>query len=167
MNSSPGDRLVAASVVDTVATSSSESSSRQFESEYYSYYGYPTYWNGGGLWGMGGYPGMLPVETVFDGRMDFVHPGDPDLRSAAAVIGYGIEAMDGAIGHVKDFRVDDRNWAIQELMVEAGHWYSGKEVLISPWTVDRVSYGESKVFVRLSKDDIRHTLAHDIVQAGA
>jgi sporulation protein YlmC with PRC-barrel domain len=141
--------------------------SRQYETEYYSYYGYPTYWSGGGLWGMGGYPMLLPATEVFDGRMDFVHRDDPNLRSAAAVTGYKIEAVDGTLGHITDFKVDDRSWAIPELVVEAGHWYSGKEVLISPWKVERISYAESKVFVSLTKEDIRKTSEHAVVQAGA
>ncbi|MEP6673163.1 MAG: PRC-barrel domain-containing protein, partial [Chthoniobacter sp.] len=28
--------------------------SRQYEEEYYRYYGWPTYWGGGAMWGMGG-----------------------------------------------------------------------------------------------------------------
>ena len=32
--------------------------SRQCEAEYLRYYGYPYYWGGAGLWGMGAYPGQ-------------------------------------------------------------------------------------------------------------
>jgi hypothetical protein len=34
--------------------------SRQYEDEYYRYYGWPTYWQGGGLWGIGTYPIVAP-----------------------------------------------------------------------------------------------------------
>ncbi|MEO7101148.1 MAG: PRC-barrel domain-containing protein, partial [Luteolibacter sp.] len=30
--------------------------SRQYEIDYYQYYGWPVYWDGGGMWGLGGYP---------------------------------------------------------------------------------------------------------------
>ena len=30
--------------------------SRQYEEEYYRYYGWPYYWQGDGLWGMSGFP---------------------------------------------------------------------------------------------------------------
>jgi hypothetical protein len=140
--------------------------SRRFETDYYTYYGYPTYWSGGGLWGMSGTPSLIPVSAQFDDRMDFVHPNDADLRSAKAVTDFHIEALDGPLGHVADFMVDDRSWAISEIVVEAGHWYSGKEVLISPSEVDRISYEESKVFVRVSKDDIMKTSEHGVVHAG-
>ncbi len=140
--------------------------SRQYEQDYYSYYGWPGYWSGGGLWGMGGYPVLLPVANAFDARMDYVHREDPNLRSAVAVTGYHIETSDGDAGHVTDFKVDDRSWSVRDLVVEAGHWYAGKEVLIPSAKVDRISYPESKVFVSLSKEDIRHTSDHHVVLAG-
>ena len=34
--------------------------SRQYEIDYYQYYGWPAYWNGGAMWGLGGFPVMLP-----------------------------------------------------------------------------------------------------------
>ena len=33
-----------------------------------------------------------------------------------------------------------------DLVVETGHWYSHKEIVISPKHIDRISYEESKVF---------------------
>ena len=140
--------------------------SRQYEQDYYSYYGWPGYWSGGGLWGMGGYPVLLPVANAFDARMDYVHREDPNLRSAVAVTGYHIETSDGDAGHVTDFRIDDRSWSVRDLVVEAGHWYAGKEVLIPTGKVDRISYPESKVHVSLSKEDIRHTSDHHVVMTG-
>jgi hypothetical protein len=58
--------------------------------------------------------------------------------------------------------VDDKSWAILELIVETGHWYSGKEILISPAKVNRISYEESKVFVNLTKEDIKQTAENDV-----
>jgi hypothetical protein len=63
--------------------------------------------------------------------------------------------------------VDDKSWGIRELVVETGHWYSGKEILISPSKIERVGYDESKVFVNLSKADIQHTMENDVARAGA
>ena len=65
------------------------------------------------------------------------------------------------------FMVDDKSWAIRELVVESGHWYSGKEILISPSKIERISYEESKVFVNLTQTDIQHTMENDVVKAGA
>jgi hypothetical protein len=63
--------------------------------------------------------------------------------------------------------VDDRSWAIRELIVETGHWYSGKEILISPSKIERISYEESKVFVNLTKADIQRTAENEVAKARA
>ena len=141
--------------------------SRQYEEEYYRYYGWPTYWDGGGMWGGGEYPVVLPPTKEEIVAHQHHHRDDKHLRSTHAVTGYHIQAADGAIGHVTGFMVDDKSWGIRELVVETGHWYSGKEILISPSKIERVGYDESKVFVNLSKADIQHTMENDVARAGA
>ena len=69
--------------------------------------------------------------------------------------GYHIQTRDGTIGHVSDFIMDDKSWAIRQLVVETGHWFSGKEVLISLSKIDGISYEESKVFVNSTMETIR------------
>jgi len=70
--------------------------------------------------------------------------GDVHLQAATAVIGYTILAEDGEIGHVKDVLVDDKAWAIRYLVVDTGHWWAGKTVLVSPGWFTRVGWDESK-----------------------
>lgn len=84
--------------------------------------------------GASGYPVELPPsrEEVEADPPRHHHRADKHLQSTHAVTGYQIETADGAIGHVSGFLVDEKSWAIRELVVEAGHWYAGKEVLISP-----------------------------------
>ena len=50
--------------------------------------------------------------------------------------------------------MDDRSWTICHLVVETGHWYSRKEIVISQKHIDRISYEESKVFVNVTKGAI-------------
>ena len=59
--------------------------------------------------------------------------------------------------------VDDRSWAIRELVVETGHWYAGKEILISPGKIQRIDYEDSSVLVNLTKADILLTAEHQMV----
>ncbi len=142
--------------------------SRQYELEYYNYYGWPTYWDGGAMWGLGGYPVVIPPpQYEIDLQKKLFHRADKHLQSTQAVDGYQIQAVDGTIGVVSGFMVDDRSWAIRELVVETGHWYSGKEILISPEKIDRISYEESKVFVKLSKSDLQQTEINHIARAHA
>jgi hypothetical protein len=117
------------------------------------------------MWGLGGYPVILPhskeeVEAV----QKYHHRDDKHLRSAREVAGYHIEAADGQIGQVTGFLVDDRSWAIRELLVETGHWYSGKEIRIPTGKVERISYRESRVYVKLAKTDIEKTAEHALAQ---
>lgn len=87
--------------------------SRQYETSYYDYYGYPYYWVGPHLWGPADYPGplMMPERTQAEARAVRREQAasDPHLHSAEEVVGYYIEATDGDIGHVEDFIVDDKN----------------------------------------------------------
>ena len=129
--------------------------SRQFEESYYGYYGYPMYWGGPFSWGVH----TRPRRDV-DGRSGTARgekAWDPHLRSTAAVSGYEIRALDGDIGHVEDFVIDDETWAIRYLVVATRNWWPGKKVLLSPRWIDRVSWTESRVFVRLSRDVIKQS----------
>ncbi len=133
--------------------------SRQYEEEYYRYYGWPSYWIGEGIWGVDPFPGIppapypLPIEVAGESPSD-PKDDDPHLRSTHAVTGYHLQTSDETIGHVTDFVLDDESWAICHLVVETGKWFSGKQIVISPIQIDRISYEESKVFVNLTKEAI-------------
>jgi hypothetical protein len=141
--------------------------SRQHEMEYYRYYGWPAYWDGGAMWGLAGYPMVRPpTKDQMEAHLYHHHRDDKHLRSTQAVMGYHIESIGGTIGHVSGLMVDDRSWAVRELVVETGHWFSGKEILISPGKVDHISYDESKVYVNLTREDILETADHEVARTG-
>jgi uncharacterized protein YrrD len=126
--------------------------SRQMEEEYHRHYGYAYYAESMPLWGLGGYPVLAPppLETAAK------QPGaDSHLRSAHVVAGYKVEATDGVVGEVTDFLIDGRTWVIREIVVECGHWYAGKKVVISTDTVSRISHDEGTVYV----DSTKHAFA--------
>jgi hypothetical protein len=59
--------------------------SRQYEEEYDRYYGWPSYWVGGGKWGIGGFPSSVPRVTKDATFDNYVHTDDdPHLRSTKA-----------------------------------------------------------------------------------
>jgi sporulation protein YlmC with PRC-barrel domain len=87
-------------------------------------------------------------------------------QSALALTGHAIQTVDGAIGHVSGLMVDDRSWTIRDLVVEAGHWYAGKQILISTIKLERISNAESKVYVNLTRADIRQTVENGAARAG-
>ena len=133
--------------------------SRQHEIEYAKYYGWPMYWYGPALWGATPYPvyardpGELPTDDPS------VHPdqkGDPHLRSAGEILGYRIQAEDDEIGHVEDFIIDERDWAIRYMVVDTRNWLPGKMVVVAPQWIRNVSWERSRVSVDLTTDTIRN-----------
>jgi hypothetical protein len=129
--------------------------SRQFEQEYYKYYGWPMYWNGSYMWGPE--PFIIRDRTKWDEFAQSKDAWDPHLRSTEGVRGHDLQATDGDIGHVEDFIIDDETWAIRYLVVATRNWWPGKKVLLSPGWIERVSWIESKVFVNLSRETIRQS----------
>lgn len=127
--------------------------SQQFESDYYGYYGWPPYWSGSSVWGDTTHlerDRNKWVKSSAQGK-----PWDRHLRSTQEVTGYHIQALDGEIGHVDDFVIDDDTWAIRYLVVSTKNWWPGKQVLVSPDWIERVSWSESKVFINLTREDIQ------------
>lgn len=141
--------------------------SRQYETAYLGYYGYPYYWGGTGLWGERDYPatmltGMGP--STFRGYLRAPSAGpnaDPHLRSCNAVMGYHIRARDGEIGHVSGFLVDDYLWSVRYLIVNTSNWWVGHQVVISPEWIQDVSWSDSKVTIDLDRQAIKDAPAYD------
>lgn len=129
--------------------------SQQFEDDYYGYYGWPVYWSGESVWGNSTY--LERDRTKWGGPPNPAKTWDRHLRSTREVTGYHLQALDGEIGHVEDFVVDDQTWTVRYLIVGTKNWWPGKTVLISPHWIERVSWNESKVFVNLSREAIQHS----------
>ena len=151
-------KLTKQQIEDSPSIESHLSVTRQHERDYYNYYSWPTYWDGGGMWGMGQVP-IMSQAVLIDEEMKTKRAShdDPHLRSTKSVTGYDIEASDGSMGSVCGFMVDHQSWAIADLVVETGHWYSGKQILISTASVRSVSYDQSKVSVKLTRADVQRT----------
>jgi uncharacterized protein YrrD len=142
-------------IEDSPALTSDKPVSRQFEDNYYGYYGWPAYW--GGPYGWGGYP---YIERDHEKWIRPTHDDkswDPHLRSTHDVSGRNIQATDGEIGHVEDFIIDDETWAIRYFIINTRNWWPGKKILISPQWIERVSWSESKVFVNLTRKNIKQS----------
>jgi len=129
--------------------------SKQFEESYYGYYGWPMYWGGPYMWGSQPYLARDRNEWLATTSVE--EAWDPNLRSTSEVIGYHIQATDGEIGHVEDFIVDDETWAIRYLVVDTRNWWPGEKLLVSPRWIERVSWSDSKVFIDLSQEALKHS----------
>jgi uncharacterized protein YrrD len=141
-------------IEDSPSIVTNEPVSRQFEDDYYGYYGWPVYWGGPYMWGY--YPNVIRDHEKWGQPTDREKAWDPHLRSTNDVRSHLIEASDGEIGHVSDFIIDDKSWAIRYLVVNTKNWMPGKHVLIAPHWIKQISWGQSKVFVNLTRDAIEH-----------
>jgi uncharacterized protein YrrD len=139
--------------------------SRQHEIELAGYYGYPFYWGGPYRWGTTPYPMSLgddvsPLAAASasgEPRPDEDAPiGDPHLRRATEVMGYGIEATDGKLGHVVDYLIDEEAWAIRYLIVDPRNWWPNAHVLVGvDWLTD-VSWERKTVGVHVTREAVRN-----------
>jgi hypothetical protein len=143
-------RLTRAQIEQSPTIEAHKPVSRQQEEEFLRHYGYSNYWNEGAAWGLGVYPMTVPMPIPTE-RPVRQGSDDPHLRSTHALGGYRIQNGEDALGHVTDFLMDDKTWTIHYLIGATGNWFAGKEIVISPQDVERISYDESKVSVHVTK----------------
>ena len=127
--------------------------SRQFETNYYGYYGWPMYWGGTFAWG--DVPYIEHDSTRWSKFTPLEQTGDTHLRSVHEISRYHIHASDGNLGHVEDVIIDDETWTIRYLVVDTRSWWPGKKVLISPVWAKRISWEEQTVFLGHSRAAIK------------
>lgn len=140
--------------------------SRQQEIELYSHYDWPYYGaSGSGFYGGMGLSGMIesrvPFEESILARASKRESADPHLRSISEVTGYRIHAVDGEIGDVVDFIIDDKTWKVYFLVVDTGHWFPGKKVLIAPKWISKVKWADSSVYVDITVNAVKNSPEYD------
>lgn len=147
--------------------------SRQYEEEYYRYYGWPYYWEGGAVWGMTGFPILATPPMPLPGKpaglkAPPIELADRPLRSTKAVTGYQLRTMTaGIIGYVNDFMMDAEQWTIGQFAIKTGHRFSGEEMMMPTKYVDRVSYEDSTVFATLADSEVKPETVTDKTRGGS
>lgn len=142
--------------------------SRQYETDYFAYYGYPYYWSGPYMWGIADYPAGPASAPLAEAHEELKRQAereranaDPHLRSAREVSGYAIEATDGSIGHVDTFLFETESWAIRAMVVDTRNWWPGKHVVISPELIDAIDRTGRSVHVRASRERVKSSAEYD------
>ncbi len=130
--------------------------SRHMETDIYDYYGWRPYWPNGLYLGGFGYPSDSFASTPdsADGPGG-VAPIDRHLRSAHEIKGCHIHATDGEIGHVDDLLIEDGDWSIHYLSVETSNWWTGKDVLISPRSVQDIDWQERVISLDVDRARVK------------
>jgi hypothetical protein len=77
------------------------------------------------------------------------------LRSIRDLEKYSIHAIDGDIGHARDFYFDDSTWVIRYLIVDTSVWLPNRKVLISPISMGQPDWAEKILPVKIMKEQVK------------
>jgi sporulation protein YlmC with PRC-barrel domain len=76
------------------------------------------------------------------------------LIKAKTLNGFALHGLDGGIGKIKEFYFDDRHWAVRYLVADTGSWLTGRQVLISPYSLGAVNEEKQLIDIKLTKKQI-------------
>ena len=84
------------------------------------------------------------------------------LRSLKGLERCTVNATDGDIGSVVDFLLDDQRWTIRYLVVKAGGFFSGRQVLISPAFFSTADWSNQRFHLALTRDKVKNSPDVDV-----
>ncbi|HEY4187850.1 MAG TPA: PRC-barrel domain-containing protein [Polyangia bacterium] len=85
------------------------------------------------------------------------------LRTLKDLEGYNVTAVDGEVGKVVDFLLDDQRWVIRYLVVQTGRVFlSGARVLISPISFQPPQWGKHAFPVNLTMEKVKNSPGVDV-----
>jgi hypothetical protein len=79
------------------------------------------------------------------------------LHRLSRIRGFHVRAIDGPMGHVDDFIVDEGTWQVRYLVVDTSNLLGGKWVAISPASVTNIEWAEKRIYMALTQDEIRNS----------
>jgi sporulation protein YlmC with PRC-barrel domain len=88
----------------------------------------------------------------------------PVLHKTSEMRGFHIVATDGEIGHVDDFLIDEASRRLSYLVVDTSNWIGGRTVLIASAAIERIDSPEKKIFVTLTRVEIKGAPAVDTAE---
>lgn len=139
--------------------------SKQEEESLFAYYPWQNYYDAGFFGGTGIINTMppFPITGKNVSNQDDIEKkhDDSHLRSTDDVKGYTIHAVDGAIGDVSDFLIDEASWKIRFVVVDTGDWLPGKKVLLSPQWIKGVDWAMEEVTVNVNKKAVQDSPEYD------
>jgi len=144
-------KLTKRQIVDSPYLAADQPISKEFERDYYEYYGWPVYWNGTYMWGADPF---LNKTSAGWGQQLNREECEPHLCSTHDISRYAIHCTEGEIGSIRDFLVSDTTWTIRYLVVDSHKQLHGNYVLISPQWIESSDQEHLKFTVNISRDQI-------------
>jgi hypothetical protein len=93
-------------------------------------------------------------------------PNDPHLRSMEAVIGHRVHAIDGLIGHVDDFLINDADWSVRFVKVDTRNWGPTQRALLPPRLIRKIDWPARAVHLEVDRREVETRSLHDSATGG-
>jgi hypothetical protein len=135
--------------------------SRQYESSWFDYYGWPCYWVGGGIWGASPYPTALFLKRLQKVVEKGLEPEESHLRSANEVTGYQVLSKDGKVGHAEDFLLEDETWVLRYIVINIHNGLPPWKVLVASTWVTWVDWVSMQIRVELTTEAVKNSFEYD------
>jgi sporulation protein YlmC with PRC-barrel domain len=68
------------------------------------------------------------------------------------------------LGRVEDFYIDEDRWAVRYIVVGTGSWLTGRSVLLSPISIQRLNWERARIDFRLTEEQIKGAPDADLAQ---
>jgi hypothetical protein len=134
--------------------------SRQQESHLSNYYGWPAYWAADPI-----AHAVFTQKAVEDSEKENLDSNSSHLRSIREVRNYFVKAIDGEVGSIDSFLIDDNDWKIKFIVMDTRKWFSwlpgGSYHLISPEWIKDIDWSESKILIEYDKKTLENSPLYD------
>ncbi|WP_207533226.1 PRC-barrel domain-containing protein [Desertivirga arenae] len=144
---------------------------REQETDLHNHYSWPLDRGGIGFLTTGMVGGVIAPDIPFEERIAMeAHRGETreesprHLRSFKHLTDFSVRTSEDNIGELHDFLLNDNDWSIPYMVIEAGNWYSGDKLLAPTKFVDRVEWEGMSVNYLKSTASLRNAPEFDYDQ---
>ena len=134
--------------------------SRQYEEQYFKYYGWPPYWDSLS------WPNTLRVRAS-DISASLPHRTlsshiENNLHRASKILGYSVALTEGPIGKLNDFVIDTHYWVVRYMEIDTRNWLDHKNFsLITPSMILGIDWPEKRISVDVSRKTLQNAPPYD------
>jgi stress response protein YsnF len=136
--------------------------SRQYEERIRQHYHWPAYWRMNAA--LPGYPTHIPPQ-VFAGHeeeVDNENEEESHLRSTKELTGYQVRAVEGEVGKVTDFIVEDEDWQLRYMVVDISDWLEeDKQILVALTWISDIEVSRDEVAIDLTQEAVKFSPPFD------
>jgi uncharacterized protein YrrD len=83
------------------------------------------------------------------------------LASANGLKDFSLQALDGELGKIVNYIIDDRTWIVRYLVVDTAKWLTGRKVLLSLAWIQSIDWPNQLVVVDLTQAQIENAPEYD------